>query len=101
MAIKKKLTKRQILTELLDVEEKKAKYEQSLQRVYKRGEKLDDIRNDLTEQLKTISYQEIRKAGGNPHEDAPEPILYKGHVFSLVKGRWGEDFKISSVKAIK
>jgi len=103
MAIKKKLTKRQILNELLVVEEKKAKYEESLARVYKRGERLDDRYNELAEQLETISNRELRKAGLNPYDVTPEPILFKQHVFAIVPSRYGngKSLQINSVKAVK
>jgi len=101
MTIKKKLTKRQILNELLLVEEQKAKYEESLKRVYARGEKLTTKFKKLSEQLETITYRELKATSVYPYTTAPEPILYKGHVFSVSHDNWGKKLEIVPVKVIK
>lgn len=101
---KKALTKRQILNELLIVEEKNAKYEASLQRVYRRGEKIDDKRRDLVGQLESICIKEQQKDGVRyPQVSIPEPILYKKHVFASIKTGCGggTHFSIKPVKAIR
>jgi len=101
---KKALTKRQVLNELLIVEEKKAKYKESLSRVYRRGEKLDDARSDLVEQLEKLCTKEQREDGVNwPERSIKEPILYKSHVFSIVRNSCdrGTHLTIEPIKAVK
>ena len=101
---KKALTKRQVLNELLVIKEKKVKYEETLARVYSRGERLDDRYNQLKAELEVGLDKEIRKDGLNPYNTLPEPILYKGHVFALIKGKWDcreRVLEINSVKAVK
>lgn len=100
---KKALSKRQVLNELLIVEGKKRKHDESQDRLDLRGEKLDDRRSDLVEQLKSICIKEQSKDGVKfPIKSIKEPILYKKHVFSLINSRGFEHhLSIETIKEIK
>lgn len=102
MATKKKaLTKRQILNELLLVEEKIEKHGESQARLWSRGEKLDDTRKALVEQLKVMGVKEQRKEGVQfPARSIKEPILFKKHVFAEIDNNYGNGTHLS-IKAIK
>ncbi len=72
----KKLTKRQILNELLDLNEKQKKIYASRRRLDKRVSKLEDRRSELADQLADI----CRKG------DGIKPIVYKKQLFDLTSG---------------
>ena len=101
---KRKLTKRQILNELLVVEEKKDKYNASLTRLYARGTKLDDQKNDLAKQLDAACREEAKKNGGSwdsyPDYER-EPIIFKQHIFELSNSRWRNDYPDLEIKSGK
>lgn len=101
---KKALTKRQVLNELLIVEERKCKHDESQTRLYRRGEKLDDMRSDLVTQLEKLCIKEQVKEGDtHPEQSIKGPILYKKHVFTLVRNTYGfgRHLTIEAIKTIK
>ncbi len=101
---KKTLTKRQILNELLVVEEKISKHNEKQNRLYRSGEKLDDVRSNFASQLDDICIKEQRKQGDRfPDKSIKEPIIYKKHVFSSIRNKYGTGYQlvIEPIKIIK
>jgi len=72
----KKLTKRQILNELLDLDEKQNKIYASQRRLDKRESKLEDHRTKLVDQLITT----CKKTG------VVKPIIFKKQLFTIACG---------------
>jgi len=104
VATKQKLTKRQILNELLVVEEKKRKHDVSQTRLYRRGEKLNDSRAFLVEQLMVIGFKEQQKEGIRfPKLSIKDPIIFKQHVFAEVMDAYrnGTSLTIKPIKVVK
>lgn len=83
---KRKMTKRQLLNALLDNDETKRKLYESQKRIWSREEKLDEHRQELSEQLSNICYKE-QHTEGKPYPGA-SPIVFKKHVFK-VRGKTG------------
>lgn len=80
----KKMTKRQILNELLVVEEKKAAIAKSADRLQTRRNNLRGKHCDLAEQLEAMCDKELVKAGAEG--DAIEPIIFKNKIFEVEPG---------------
>jgi len=95
---RKKLTKRQLLNELLVAEEAQKKIDASTARLWKREKVLNKKREKLSHELSEILYEE-RKASG----EKKEPIIYKSHMFDI-SGRtgWGTaSCDIAAIKSVK
>lgn len=80
----KKLTKRQILNELLVIEEKKAAITKSSQRLQARRNKVTAAHCNLAEQLEAICEEEQIAAGNE--DDVYKPIVFKNHIFEVDTG---------------
>ena len=95
---KRKITKRQLLNALLEADEAQKKIDESQARLWKREERLNAKREDLSNQLSNILYDERKKTGASK-----EPIIYKGHMFDVQgKTTWSSaSCNIKSVKSVK
>jgi len=99
---KRKLTKRQILNELLAVKEKQEKVYASQLRLSNREETLDDQKMKLADELKEICLKERVKNGNQSKYFGDEdPILFKNHVFTIISAGWSStDIQIVSVNHV-
>jgi hypothetical protein len=79
----RKMTKRQILNELLAVKEKQLKLMESDKRLQARKEKERAKRCELAEELVGIMYSEAKKNGTLDDFDEEAPIFFKDHVFEI------------------
>lgn len=95
---KKKPTKRQLLNELLEVDEKLAKVRMSILKSQSRKDKIEAELQDLSFNLQEICRAEQTKAGKYGYGDS---IVYKKHVFSFESGNIGLKLKISPVNTVK
>ncbi len=95
----KKLTKRQVLNELLVANDVAEKIEASRNRLDKREEKLIDKVADLTDQLIAICDKDVPKIGGHSRL----PIIFKNHIFTPSAGSMYSSSKcyIESVTNVK
>ena len=91
------MTKRQLLNALLDANEVQAKIDASQKRLWSRGEKLNDVREDLAHELFNILWEEEKKSGINV---TSEPIVFKNHMFAVTERR-RYDRATCTIKAIK
>ena len=101
---KRKMTKRQLLNALLENEEKKIKLEESQQRLWNRGNRIEEEREKLEKELKEVILNEQEKNGGSSYE-IEGPIVYKGHAFTYTKRNAyaydsAKGFKITPAKLV-
>jgi len=80
----KKLTKRQILNELLVLEDKKTALAASQDRLWDRSSKLSTAHRKLASELEEVCLAEAKKMGAE--EDFDEPIFFKQHIFTVEPG---------------
>jgi len=90
---RKKLTKRQILNELLTLEDKKAALSASQDRLWERSGKLTNAHKKLAGELEEICIADAKKQGVS--EDFEEPILFKQHVFTVEPGGYSNRTTVS------
>jgi len=81
---RKKLTKRQILNELLVLEDKNTALDASQARLWERQVKLTSAHKRLAGELEEICIADAKKQGFS--ENFEEPILFKQHVFTVEPG---------------
>jgi hypothetical protein len=94
MTKKRKMTKRQILTALIENQEKKEKLDESYARLGVREDKLHEQKKNLKAELRERITEERKKMGVGDI-GLPDPIIYKGKVFTFVQSRtWGEEPKL-------
>lgn len=86
MKTKRKLTKRQILNELLEVHSRQLKLRESQDRLSARKNKEFINRNELAGELEILCKAEAKK-NGEEDFDVEEPILFKSHVFVIDAAR--------------
>jgi len=94
----RKMTKRQLLNELLVIEEKRAKIEASETRLYNRRKKLKEDHGKLANDLLVVCLKEQKKVGGDCSY-VEDPIVFKGNSFDITTPSWSE--KNSSVSIHK
>ena len=82
---KRKMTKRQILNELLAHAERQEKLNQSYKRLRTRLDNAQQKRNELADNLKEILIAEAKKnkVENFSEYDCEDPIVFKNHVFEL------------------
>jgi len=95
MKTKRKLTKRQLLNELLDAEEAQKKITASELRLENRERRLDKKREQLSSELANILFDERVKSG-----EKKAPIIYKQHMFN-VRGRSTYNKAACDIESIK
>ena len=83
--MKRKMTKRQLLTELLANDEAEKKAEASYRRLSDRTERLNNKRRKLSAELAQLVWDEQIKNEGS-YKFNIEPIIFKSHIFNVNGG---------------
>ena len=79
----KKLTKRQLLNEILATEEAFNKLRVSQERLDKRESRLMDKQDELAKELATVLKKEQAKRGEKEEWERPDPVVFKSHVIEV------------------
>lgn len=96
---KRKMTKRQLLNELMVVEDKRAAITASEERLYRRTEKLDELHGSLADDLLAICLKEQKK-DGRAFSYVEDPIVFKGNSFTIRTPDWGDRTAKVSVRKV-
>lgn len=100
----KKMTKRQILNELLAVREKQLKLHESEKRLHARQQKERERRNQLAKELASSLWAEAKKKKLEDFDVEENPIFFKEHVFELETGVGYDnrtEIEITPTKSVK